>query len=55
MTRKRDIKPVHPGLLLAEEFMRPSGVTQYRFAKDTRLSPIQTSHIIRGKRGIKGQ
>jgi len=55
MTRKRDIKPVHPGLLLAEEFMRPSGVTQYRLAKDTGLSPIQVSHIIRGKRGITAE
>src|SRR5665213_733879 len=35
MARKRDIKPVHPGRLLAEEFMRPSGVTQYRLAKAT--------------------
>jgi addiction module HigA family antidote len=55
VTRKRDIKPVHPGLLLAEEFMRPAGVTQYRLAKDTGLSPIHISHIIRGKRGITAE
>ena len=52
MTRKRDIKPVHPGHLLAEEFMRPSKVTQYRLAKNTGLSPIQVSLIVRGKRAI---
>jgi len=55
MTRKRDIKPVHPGLLLAEEFMRPTNVTQYRLAKDTRLSPIQVSLIVRGKRSITAE
>jgi len=55
MTRKRDIKPVHPGLLLVEEFMRPSGVTQYRLAKDTGLSPIQVSLIVRGRRAITAE
>ena len=53
--RKRDIKPVHPGMLLAEEFMRPSGVSQYRLAKDTGLSPIQVSFIVRGKRAISAE
>jgi addiction module HigA family antidote len=55
MTRKRDIKPVHPGILLTEEFMQPAGVTQYRLAKDTRLSPIQVSLIVRGKRSITAE
>jgi antitoxin HigA-1 len=55
MARKRDIKPVHPGHLLAEEFMRPSKVTQYRLAKDTGLSPIQVSLIVRGKRSITAE
>jgi addiction module HigA family antidote len=54
-TRKRDIKPVHPGQLLAEEFMRPAGVTQYKLAKDTGLSPIHVSHIIRGKRSVTAE
>lgn len=55
MARKRDINPVHPGLLLAEEFMRPSKVTQYRLAKNTGLSPIQVSLIVRGKRSITAE
>ena len=55
MTRKRDIQPVHPGRLLAEEFMRPSKVTQYRLAKDAGLSPIQVSLIVRGKRAITAE
>jgi antitoxin HigA-1 len=55
MTRKRDIPPVHPGQLLAEEFMRPSGVSQYRLAKDTGLSPIQVSLIVRGRRAVTAE
>jgi len=55
MARKRDIKPVHPGQLLTEEFMHPMGVTQYRLAKDTGLSPIQVSLIVRGKRAITAE
>jgi len=55
MTRKRDIPPVHPGHLLAEEFLRPSGVSQYRLAKNTGLSPIQVSLIVRGKRAITAE
>lgn len=55
MTRKRDIKPVHPGYLLAEEFMRPAKVSQYKLAKDTGLSPIQVSLIVRGKRAITAE
>lgn len=53
--RKRDIAPVHPGVLLAEEFMKPSGVTQYRLAKDAGLSPIQVSLIVRGRRAITAE
>ena len=55
MRRKRDIKPVHPGKLLLEEFMKPCAITQYRLAKETRLAPIQISHIIRGKRSITAE
>ena len=55
MARKREIPPVHPGQLLAEEFMEPSGLSQYKLAKDTGLSPIQVSLIVRGKRAITAE
>lgn len=55
MSRKRDIPLVHPGHLLAEEFMRPSGISQYRLAKDTGLSPIQVSLIVRGRRAVTAE
>jgi plasmid maintenance system antidote protein VapI len=32
---RRAIAPIHPGEILAEEFLKPLGLTQYRLAKDT--------------------
>jgi addiction module HigA family antidote len=55
MIPPRDAKPVHPGRLLAENYMRPAGITQYRLAKASGLSPIQVSHIVRGKRAISAE
>ncbi len=53
--RKRGIKPVHPGLILAREFMRPSAVTQYMLVKGTGLSPIHVSLVVRGERTITAE
>jgi addiction module HigA family antidote len=46
------IPMVLPGEILAEEFMRPLGLTAYRIAKETGLSATAVSEIIRGKRRI---
>ena len=53
--KKRKIKPVHPGRILREEFMEPSGVSQYRLAQASGLSQVQIGNIIRGKRGISAE
>jgi antitoxin HigA-1 len=42
----------HPGVFLKEEFMDPLNVTAYRLAKETRVSAMTISEILRGKRGI---
>ncbi len=42
----------HPGVILKEEFMDPFGITAYRLAKDTGISNMAISEIVRGKRGI---
>ena len=31
--RDKSLKPLHPGKILSEEFMKPMGITQYRLAK----------------------
>ncbi len=47
--------PIHPGEILLEEFMKPMGITQYRLAKDTGVSPGRIHQIVHGKRGITAE
>ncbi|HYR30244.1 MAG TPA: HigA family addiction module antitoxin [Thermoanaerobaculia bacterium] len=46
------LPPVHPGEILAEEFLAPLGVTQYRLAKDTSVPPRRINEIVKGERSI---
>ncbi len=50
MTRK--LKPIHPGKVLAEEFLGPLGVTQYRLAKSIGVPPRRINEIALGKRAV---
>jgi antitoxin HigA-1 len=42
----------HPGKVLKSLFMDPLGITAYRLSKDIGITPIATSHILRGMRSI---
>jgi len=46
------LSPIHPGEILLEEFLEPLGVSQYRLAKDTSVSPRRINEIVHGKRSI---
>ena len=48
----RKIPPIHPGEILQEEFLGPFGISQYRLAKDTSVSPRRINEIVRGTRAI---
>ena len=48
----RHLKNIHPGEVLQEEFLLPMGISVYRIAKETCLSPTRLGQIIRGTRGI---
>ncbi len=50
--KDKTLKPIHPGKILLQEFMKPMGITQYRLAKDLSVKPLRISEIVRGKRGI---
>ena len=50
--KTRKLNPVHPGEVLAEDFMKPIGLTQYRLAADLGVSSIRISQILRGQRGV---
>jgi len=44
--------PITPGEILAEDFLIPLGISQYRLAQATGLSQTHISQIIKGKRRI---
>ena len=44
--------PTHPGEILLEEFLRPLGLTQVRFARHLGIPLQRVNEIVRGKRGI---
>ena len=48
----KKLPPIHPGEILLEDFMKPLALTQYRVAKDTGVSPLRISQIIRGQRSV---
>lgn len=48
----RSMSPVHPGEVLAEEFLGPLGVTQYRLAKDTSVPARRINEIVKGERAV---
>ena len=51
-TRRPDMPPIHPGEVLAEDFMKPFGVSQYRLAKETSVPPRRINEIVKGLRAI---
>lgn len=46
------LKPVTPGELLLEEFLRPMGISQYRLAKEIGVPPQRIGEIVAGKRAV---
>lgn len=43
---------IHPGEILLEEFLKPMGISQYRLAQETGISPMRISEVVRGKRSV---
>lgn len=52
MSDKFVMPPVHPGEVLAEEYLEPLGVTQHRLAVAIGVPPRRINEIVHGKRGI---
>lgn len=46
------IPNIHPGEILAEEFLKPMGISAYRLSKGANIDQTRISEIIRGKRSI---
>ena len=50
--RKRKIKPLHPGEVLLEEFLKPMNLSQNRLGLDLGVSPRRINEIVQGKRRV---
>jgi len=48
----RKLKPVTPGELLREEFLKPMGLSQYRLAKEIGVPAQRIGAIVAGKRAV---
>jgi len=52
MTNETVMPPMHPGEVLAEEYLEPLGITQHRVAVAIGVPPRRINEIVHGKRGI---
>lgn len=51
--RKEILLPlVTPGEILAEEFLAPLGITEYRLSKDISVPPRRINEIVKGARAV---
>lgn len=48
----KKLKPVTPGELLLEEFLKPMGISQYRLAKEIDVPAQRIGEIVAGRRSI---
>ena len=46
------LKPIHPGEVLLEEFLKPMGLSQNRLALDIRVPARRINEIVHGKRRV---
>ena len=48
----RKLKPITPGEILLEEFLKPMGISQYRLAKEIGVPAQHIGEIVAGKRAV---
>lgn len=48
----KNLKNIHPGEILLEEFLKPLEISAYRLSKDTFIPQTRISEIIKGRRRI---
>ena len=46
------LPPVHPGEILAEDFLAPLGMSARALASEINVTPARVSDIIAGRRGV---
>jgi addiction module HigA family antidote len=48
----RKLSPIHPGEILANDFLAPLGLSQYRVAKDISVPARRINEIVHGARAV---
>jgi addiction module HigA family antidote len=48
----RKLSPIHPGEILAADFLEPFGLSQYRLAKDISVPARRINEIVHGTRAV---
>jgi len=51
----RKLKPVHPGEILQEEFMKPLGLSMNRLALELRVPVTRVADIVNARRAITAE
>ena len=52
MAKTKRLPPIPPGEILAEEFMKPYGISQNRLARDIGINPARVNDIVHGRSAI---
>jgi addiction module HigA family antidote len=47
-----NLKNIHPGEILMEEFLLPIGISAYRLAKEINIPQTRISEILKGRRRV---
>lgn len=50
--KKKKINPIHPGVILEEEFLKPMELSQNKVALSIGVHPRRINQIVRGNRSI---
>ncbi len=50
--KNRLVSDITPGEILAEEFLKPMQISQYRLARDIGVPPRRINEIVKGQRSI---
>ena len=46
------LKPIHPGKILSEDFLKPLKISEYKLAKDINVPARRINEIVHGTRSI---
>jgi addiction module HigA family antidote len=52
MAKTKRLPLIPPGEILAEEFMKPNGLSQNRLARDIDVNPARVNDIVHGRSAI---